>query len=308
MLYFYHKKNKKWLSFKYFLELKSVFGKNSFRYYFKILLLFLILLFFIILLANPNKINVEEKVKKNGIDIVLVLDISDSMMAEDLSPNRLESAKNVINKFIEKQKTNRVWLVVFAWKPFTSIPLTFDYNILKETVKRLSTNMINQQKLWWTAIWDAILSAKNLFKEEEKSREKVIILITDWDANVWVNPLASAVSARDENIKIYTIWIWSEKWWYINYNVWPFKQKVKISPLNDKVLEEISKITSWKYFRAKDDKTFLDIFSALEVLNKREIELEIKKNYKDLYQIFAYIISFLIFCFIILEFGVLRRN
>lgn len=300
-LYLYYKKSKKGLKFQFLSDLKRIFYFNSWRYYCKFILIFLIFVFFILLLANPNKINVSEKIEKNGIDIVLVLDISDSMLAQDFTPNRIEWAKKVISEFIKKQKTNRVWLVVFAWKPFTSIPLTFDYNILEETVKRLSTEMINQQKLWWTAIWDAILSANNLFDTEKKDREKVVILLTDWDANVWVSPLASAISAKDENIKIYTIWIWSEKWWYITYDVWPFKQKAKISPLNDKTLKEIAKITSWKYFRATDDETLENIFDNLESLDKKDLEIEIKKNYKELYQIFAYILSFLIFMFIVIS-------
>jgi Ca-activated chloride channel family protein len=189
-------------------------------------------------------------------------------------------------------------MVVFAWKPFTSIPLTFDYNIISETLNRLSTKDIQSN---WTAIWDAILMSKTLFKEDNKEekleREKVIILLTDWDANVWVDPKIAAISAWEKKIKIYTIWIWSEKWWYIVYDVWPFKQKQKIPPLNDKDLKYIASSTNWKYFRADTNRTFEAIFKELQKLEKNDIEVKIKKKYSNYYENFVYSLIFLIMCF-----------
>ncbi len=134
ILYFFYKKQKTWFDFVFFWELKKIFKHNSISFYLKILLVLLIFINFIFILANPNKANVEEKIKKNWIDIVFALDISWSMEAEDLKPNRIEAAKSMLNNFISNLKTDRVWLVIFAWKPFTSIPLTFDYNILKENI------------------------------------------------------------------------------------------------------------------------------------------------------------------------------
>jgi len=164
--YLFYKKEKKWIKFLFLSDAKKVFWKNNWKSFAKIFLLIAILVNFIIIFANPNTTNVSQKIQKNGIDIVLALDISWSMDAEDLKPNRIEAAKNVISNFIWKLKTDRLWLVVFAWKPFTSIPLTFDYNILKETIDNLSTKNINQNQRWlnWTAIWDAILMWKTLFK------------------------------------------------------------------------------------------------------------------------------------------------
>ena len=292
ILYFFYKKQKEGFNFIFLDDIKDVFKSSSYIFYIKIILLFCILVNFILILANPNTTNISENIKKNGIDIVLVLDISWSMEAEDLKPNRIESAKSVINNFIDNLKTDRLGLVVFAWRPFTSIPLTFDYNILKETVSRLTTENINQQKVWlnWTAIWDAILMWKTLFNKEDKykSREKVIILLTDWDANVWVDPILAWVSAKKEWIKIYTIWIWSEQWWVITYNNWPFQQKMKIPPLNDKALKQIAKDTKWEYFRATDNSTFNDIFNNLQKLEKNDIEVDIKKNYSEYYKPFLY--------------------
>ena len=200
ILYFFYKKQKKGINFINFSDAKKIFWKNNLRFFWSILVLSLILFDFIVILANPNTTNVSEKIKKNWIDIVIALDISGSMESEDLKPNRLEAAKKVINSFIKKLKTDRVWMVVFAWKPFTSIPLTFDYNILTETINRLSTKDIQSN---WTAIWDAILMWETLFDKDkkEKNREKVMILLTDWDANVWVDPKVAALSAKEKKYK-----------------------------------------------------------------------------------------------------------
>lgn len=306
ILYFFYKKEKSWINISSTDQIKKIFKNNNIKLYSKIILLWLILINFIIILANPNTTNISDKIKKNWIDIVIALDISGSMQAEDLKPDRIQAAKNVISNFISKLKTDRAWLVVFAWKPFTSIPLTFDYNILNETIKSLSTNNINQQKRWLsgTAIWDALLMSKTLFKNTEKdkknNREKVIILLTDWDANVWVDPKVAALALKNDKIKIYTIWIWSKKWWYITYQNWPFKQRQKIPPLNDKDLKFIAQQTWWEYFRAEDNSTFEKIFEKLQKLDKKDIEVEIKKTYSEYYQIFVYSLIILLIIFLYL--------
>ena len=311
VLYLFYKKEKSGIKFLFFGELKKTYKFNSMKFYLKLLILALILINFIVILANPHKTNISEKIKKNWIDIVFALDISWSMEAQDLKPSRLEAAKKTIIWFLDKLKTDRAWLVVFAWKPFSSIPLTFDYNILKETISRLTTKNINQQKAWlnWTNIWDSILLAETLFKphpnpllweergQKKEDRQKVIILLTDWDANVWVNPIIAAKDALANNIKIYTIWIWSKSWGYISYNVWPFVQRQRIPPLNDKVLKQIAQITNWQFFRATDNFSLQKIFDYLWKLEKNDIEVEVKKEYKEYYSIFVYSLVFLIFIF-----------
>lgn len=302
ILYFYYKKEKSWINFKNLADLKKVFKKNSYKFYLEIILLLLILINFIIILANPNITNSSESIKKNWIDIVITLDISGSMKANDLKPNRIEVAKWVINKFIKNFKTDRVGLVVYAWKPFTSIPLTFDYDILSENIKRLTTNNIIFN---WTATWDAILMSKTLFKN--KDRKKVIILLTDWDANVWINPILTWLLLKKDNIKVYTIWIWNTKWWYIIQDNWPFKVKHKIPPLNEKILIQIAEDTWGKYFRADTNYAFEKIFDELKKLEKNDIEIKIKKDYKEYYQNFLYSLLFLIWSFCYLVFRKLEK-
>lgn len=308
LVYLFYLKEKKWINFINIIDAKKIFKNNNYKFYLKILLLWLILINFILILANPNKINISEKIKKNWIDIVIALDVSGSMEANDLKPNRMAVAKKVINDFIKKLETDRLWLVVFAWKPFTSIPLTFDYDILSQTIKRLDTKII--KNLNWTAVWDSILMSKTLFTNKcrgepciHPNREKIIILLTDWDANVWVDPILAWLSVKKENIKIYTIWIGSKKWWYITYDMWPFKQRQKIKPLNSTTLKQIAKDTNWKYFRADSNNTFEEIFKEIEKLEKNDIEVEIKKDYSEYYKIFLISLIILISLFWYLVIG-----
>ncbi|MDP2090347.1 MAG: VWA domain-containing protein [Candidatus Gracilibacteria bacterium] len=297
LAYFFYKKQSRGFDFIFFKDLKSTFKNNNYSFYLKNILLVLIIINFVLILANPNKTNVSEKIEKNGIDIVIALDISGSMEADDLSPNRIEAAKGVISKFIKKLQTDRLGLVVFAGKPFTSIPLTFDYNILDETITNLGTNNIDQQQrgLGGTAVGDAILMAKTLFKApkgiEEKdyeNREKVIILLTDGDANVGVEPTLAGLSAKEIGIKIYTIGIGSKEGGYITYNNGPFKQQQKVAPLNEKTLRQIASDTNGEFFRADNNNTFESIFQELSKLQKNDINIEIKKQYSEYYTYFLY--------------------
>lgn len=310
-VYFIFFKRKKWIIFIFTKELKNIFWKNSLIFYLKNLLILLIFTNFIFIFANPNIANVEKKVKKNWIDIVLVLDVSGSMDAEDLKPTRIEAAKNVISNFLSKMKTDRVWLVIFAWKPFESIPLTFDYNILKESIKNISTKNINQRANWlsWTAVWDAILMSKNLFWLKEdwvdlKNREKVIILLTDWDANVWIDPILAWKNAFENWIKIYTIWIWSEQWWLITYEQMWIKQKFQVPPMNDEILREVAKITKWEFFRAEDNDSFENIFANLESLEKNDIDIKITKQFSEYY--FYFLLNLFILTFLLLIFNFIK--
>ena len=286
-------------------DAKNIWKSLLSLFYVKSLLVSLIILLFSVLLANPNTTNTKETIKKNGIDIVLALDVSKSMEAVDLQPSRIESAKSVIQKFVSKLETDRLWLVVFAGKPYTSVPMTFDYKIVKETLDTITTDSLNQSVygLDGTAIGDALLMAQNLIEQwnkdhiwnkedEDKNREKVIILLTDWDANRWADPILVARSLK--RIKIYTIGIGSEKGWQIPYNFWWFIRYQNIPPLNEITLRKIANISSWMFFRATDTQTFENIFDELSHLEKHDIEVNTKKKYQSHYAPFILILIVLL--------------
>lgn len=280
-------------------------------FFFEYTLLTSILIVFVFLLADPHNSNSQRKITKNGIDIVIALDISKSMDAVDLKPNRIEKAKQTLLTFLEAQETNRVWLIVFAWKPLTSVPLTFDYNILTETLETISTDTLNQRAtgLDGTAIWDAMLMWKNLFEKAEEDlvdnkwwkkreeREKAIVLLTDGDANRWVEPKIAAGLLAEENIKVYSIGIGWKKWWTITVNQWPFKQQLTIPPLDEKSLKKVSEITKWYFFRATDNDSLSKIFSKLEELERNDIEVEISETFSDHYMPFIYMLAMLLWLY-----------
>jgi len=297
------------MNFAFFNDLKSVYKQSSFYYYSFFILLVLISIFYIIILANPNIKNTSEKVKKNGIDIVLVFDISYSMEATDLEPNRISVARDVLSSFLGDLKTDRVWIVVFSGKPFTSIPLTFDYKFLSDYVSNISTSTINQvnSNLQWTALGDAMLMGSNLFDDKNKDRENVMIIVTDWEANKWLKPSLALKLLKDKTIKSYTIWIWwTEKTFvYVDDAFWN-KLKVEIWWIDEQTLKMIATETWWKYFKASSKEVFKEIFDSINKLEKKEIEVEVKKSYITKYTDFYYVLLFLQFLFVLLLFKRVR--
>lgn len=317
----YKTKNFK-LNFKFYEDLEKIFWNKN--HYFKIFLsfIFIIITLFSIIIANPNLKTTTQETKKNWIDIVLVLDLSYSMMAQDITPNRLEMAKKVINDFIWKLQTDRVWMVVFSWKPFVWVPLTFDYKFIESYVSKLDMNTINQDysHLQWTAIWDGILYWANLFEaptkswsdgetqNEQENREKVIVLLTDGEANRWIEPITAVRYTKDKNIKIHTVWIWGYEDTYVELN-WPFwKERVEIWWVDEKILKSIASLTNWKYYRASDNKTFSELFENLNLLQKNEIKVNEFVSFTPYYSLFIYLLALFWFLFIAYYFYYFLKN
>lgn len=307
VIYFDIKIKNKWINIWFLSDLQKIFWKTSFLFWINTTLKPLILLLFIIILANPNIANTKQKTTKHWIDIVIALDISESMLEQDISPNRLEWAKKVIWEFTSRLDWNRLGILLFAWKPFISSPLTFDYNALIDYIKNISTKSINQWVYWlnWTAIWDAMLMGINTLLESwnneklkkekvsqkdwrlEKWREKIIILISDWEANRWANPVIAANYANDNKIKIYTIWIWSSEIRYWSDIFW---NKVELPHLDEKTMKNVSDISWWRYFNASNNRALEDIFTELSNLTKSDIEVDIVKEYAAKYKIFLHLL------------------
>lgn len=302
-LYFYYKTKKNAKKFKFISDLEKVFWSSKKYFYINLSIIFLLIFFFSLLLANPNLKEMKTKEIRNGIDIAIVLDLSYSMVAEDIAPNRLEVAKKVITDFTSKLKTDRVWLILFSWKPFTSIPLTFDYDFITKYVKNISIKTINQdyQNLQWTAIWDAILYGANLF-HDTSDREKVIVLLTDGEANKWINPIEAIRFIAGKNIKVHTVWIgWNKDTFVTVKNIYG-SQKIGIWWIDEKNLKAIAEMTNGVYYRADSEQTFEKIFEKLDLLPKKEIEIEQIQINNTYYKPFVYIIFSLFFIFISFNF------
>jgi len=299
ILYFNYWKN---TNFWPLADLKIIFKSNS--KYFKIyyILIFLIFVIFISIFSKPVKENILEKNNKNWIDIQIVLDVSYSMIAKDLKPDRLSVAKDVISLFLDKIESDRVWIIVFAWKTFTSLPLSFDYNIIKKITSEISVETINQRymNMQGTAVWDAIILATDSFWDT--NREKVIILVTDWEANKWVDPIMSLNyinESYDSNLKIYTIWIWwdDETFITIKDNFWR-NINVPIAWVDEETLKTIAKRTNGKYFRAWSRDDLENIFLEISKLEKREIESDLVKVNIVKYDYFIYLLVIVFLWFV----------
>ena len=242
----------------------------------------------IIALSQPRGIFVEKEVSSQGIDIMIALDVSGSMAAEDFKPNnRLTVAKETIKTFIRKRHSDRIGLVVFGGSAYTQCPKTLDYDILSTLLDDITLEGAGQG----TAIGMAIATALNRLKDSD-ANSKVIMLLTDGENNRGeISPLRAATLAQDLGIKIYTIGIGKEGGASIPY-IDPSSGKKMYSQektyLNEDTLSKIAKTTKGNYFRAVDKQTLQNILEKINTLETSEI----KSMYYELYdEWFPYFIT-----------------
>jgi len=273
--------------------------KNLSYSFFRIIpnLLFICSLIMIILsLARPQKSN--EKVDRwsEGIDIMLVVDISESMQIEDFSPNRLESAKSVAKKFIDGRFQDRIGLVVFSGESYSRCPLTSDYTLLKKYIDEINFDLISTRG---TAIGSAIAIATNRMRES-KSKTKILILLSDGDNTAGnIDPKTAAEIAKAYGIKIYSIAIGKNGKVPFGKDYFGRPRYVENS-LDEKNLRDIAKTTEGKFYRASNNTSLENIFSEIDEFEKSEIKENRYKNTVDFYQYYLLwgIIFILLFIFI----------
>ena len=223
----------------------------------------------VIAIARPQSSTKWEESTTEGIDIIISMDISGSMLAEDLKPNRLESSKNVAMSFISKRINDRIGLTIFSGESFTQCPLTTDHNVLINLFKDVKSGMIEDG----TAIGMGLANAVNRLKESN-AISKVVILLTDGVNNSGtIAPLTAAEIAKKFGIRVYTIGIGSE-----GYAPYPFQtpfgiqyQDVEVK-IDEKTLQDIATITDGKYFRAQNNSTLKKVYEDIDLLEKSKIE------------------------------------
>lgn len=234
----------------------------------------------IIALARPQSVSSTENVSTEGIDIVLVLDISGSMLAEDFSPNRLVAAKQVAEDFIAGRTNDRIGLVIFSAESFTQCPLTTDYPVLTNLLREVKNGMIADG----TAIGLALANAVNRLKDS-KAESKVIILLTDGVNNRGeIDPLTAAKIAATFGIRTYTVGVGARG--TAPYPVQtPFGVRRQMVPvdLDEKTLETVASMTGGKYFRATDNAKLASIYREIDQLEKTKIEVMAYRRTTDLF-------------------------
>ncbi len=251
---------------------------------------------FIIALARPQKGESIEEITTHGVDIILALDISTSMKTMDFKPkHRLHVAKNVIEEFVLGRKTDRIGLVVFAAKSFTQCPLTLDYGILVQFLKRVDFNMVQDG----TAIGTAILNSLNRLRDS-KARSKIIILLTDGENNSGeVDPITAAKAAKALGIKIYTIGVGKSGDQPMEIDDPLFGKRIISVPtkIDEKSLKQIAASTGAGYFRAQNPKALKTIYEKIDALEKTEIE---SSSFTRYYELFSNIV-FLALALLVME-------
>jgi len=260
----------------------------------------------IIALARPRNVEISKKTKTTrGIDIVMAIDVSASMLAKDLKPNRLEALKTVAIKFVNKRPNDRVGIVVYAGESYTQTPITSDKTIVKNTIRKIKWGQINDG----TAIGMGLGSAVNRLKES-KAKSKVIILLTDGVNNTgFIDPKTATDLAKELNIKVYTIGLGTN-----GTALFPVAKDLngklifRNAPveIDEKLLKFIAKETGGKYFRATGNRKLEAIYNEINKLEKTKIEEFKYYNYQEKYRLFVILAGFLILFEMLLRFTVYR--
>ena len=239
----------------------------------------LILLCLIILgLARPQHVDTLEKTKVEVVDIVLVLDISSSMLAEDFKPNRLEAVKRTAAQFIESRSGDRIALLVFAGETLIQCPLTVDTEVIGNLLSEVT---VAERAYDGTAIGMAIVNAVNRLRGST-AKSKVMVLLSDGSNNAGeLDPLTAADIATEFDIKIYTIGAGTNQATTFITNRGYVKNEI-----DEETLKEIAARTKGKYFRATDEESLRDVYSEIDNLERTEIEVKEYTRYRELYSVF----------------------
>jgi Ca-activated chloride channel family protein len=238
----------------------------------------------IIVMARPQSTASRKDVRTEGIDIVMALDISTSMLAEDFRPNRLEAAKKTAMDFIDDRIDDRIGLVVFAGESFTQSPVTIDHDVIKNLFKDLKTGLIEDG----TAIGMGLATSINRLKES-KAKSKVIILLTDGVNNTGIiSPQTAAELAQSFNIRVYTIGVGTHG--FAPYPVqtpWGMRRQNMEVRIDEQLLKNVAALTGGKYFRATNNKGLREIYKEIDSMEKTRVDVSIYSKKSEEFLPFA---------------------
>ncbi|MEJ2049857.1 MAG: VWA domain-containing protein [Calditrichota bacterium] len=238
-------------------------------------------------LARPQSGTRKQEITTEGIDIMMVMDVSSSMLAEDFKPkNRIEAAKDVAEEFIHGRTNDRIGLVIFAGEAFTQCPLTLDYGVLTELIDKVQV----APRDWdGTAIGNGIATAVMRLKDS-KARSKVIILLTDGRNNAGeINPLTAAQVAQTFDIRVYTIGAGTRGTALYPIDDPIFGRSYRSLPveIDEDLLRKVAAQTNGQYFRATDTEKLRQIYQEINEMEKTKIEVKEFTKYKELFVNYA---------------------
>ncbi len=289
-IWFYLKRRKHHYAAMKMSSLQALEGQVSLRSRLRALLPLLRALAFAALvfaIARPQEILKEEEIKAEGVDIILVMDLSSSMLAQDFKPDRLEVSKRVASEFVDKREFDRIGLAVFAGEAFTQCPLTTDHRVVKEFLDGLECGILDDG----TAIGMGLATAVNRLKDSE-AKSKVVILLTDGDNNAgYVKPITASEIAREFDVKVYTIGVGSR-----GKALAPVSRRsdgkyifgLASVQIDEDLLVEIAEMTGGRYFRATSAQSLAEIYNEIDKLEKTEIEVTGIRRYNEEFHRFAF--------------------
>jgi Ca-activated chloride channel homolog len=257
----------------------------------------------VIALARPQSTNTTENVDSDGIDIVLSIDVSGSMLAEDFKPNRIEAAKAEALRFIDQRPTDRIGLVIFSGESFTMCPITIDHNVLKNQLSQIKNGMMTDG----TSIGMGLATAVDRLRNA-KGKSKVVILMTDGVNNTgMIDPSTALEIAKAYKVRIYTIGIGTMGQALMPQQT-PYgiqKQMVPVE-IDERLLKQMATATNGKYFRATGNKALSNIYDDIDKLEKTKIDITSYKHYAELFFPFAMIAVVCLLLELVLRYTVFR--
>lgn len=259
----------------------------------------------IIALARPQTRNDEQIVTGQGIDIILCMDVSGSMLAQDFSPNRLEAMKQVAVEFVEKRPTDRIGLVIFAGESFTVCPITTDRAMLTSHILNAQSSFLADG----TAIGDGLSTSVERLRGS-KAKSRVVILLTDGEnQGGLIDPLTAKEIAKSDGVKVYTVGMGTE-----GYATAPMQsetgqvtiQRQKVN-IDEPLLRQIAAETGGLYFRARDNTSLQNIYTEIDKLEKTKVDISVLKRYTEQFFPFAVAAAIFILLELLLRYTIFKK-
>lgn len=308
VVFFYYQRRKKYFATMRLSSLEPLNGVTSWRSQWRQILPGLrgfACILLVIALARPQLTLKEERINADSIDIMMVMDLSSSMLAQDFDPDRLEVSKTLAIEFVEKRPYDRIGLTVFAGEAFTQCPLTTDHRIVKEFLANLQCGILEDG----TAIGMGLATAVNRMKDSP-SKSKVAILLTDGVNNTgYVKPITAAEIAREFNIKVYTIGVGTT-----GDALTPVSRRsdgryifgLARVEIDEPLMQQIAEMTGGLYYRATSAESLEKIYDEIDQLEKTKVEITSIKRYSEEFYRFAGIGLLLLILEFILRYTVFR--
>lgn len=277
--------------------------KNSFQQ-FPFIFRLLALSCLIVALARPQTKFDETQTEGEGIDIILAIDVSGSMTAQDFTPNRMEAAKKVAEDFVDNRPSDRIGVVIFAGESFTQCPLTTDHYVLKSQIAQIRNGLLEDG----TAIGSGLATSVDRLRNS-KSKSKVVILLTDGMNNGGlIDPATALEIAKTFHVKVYTIGVGTD-----GYAPTPVSTPLGIVMQNQKVsidetlLKNIAQQTGGEYFRATDNKSLESIYKQIDKMEKSKVEITTFHRYTEKFYPFIFAAMALLLIEIILKYTLFKK-